>query len=92
MSQLEDVLVLLGIVALAVLLMYLFEYYRPLIMALLLAYLAFPIYWFIASLELDSLLRIVLQVMVFMAMYGIVLYMVVSYLYRIRARAYEARR
>ncbi|MCS7099586.1 MAG: hypothetical protein RMH84_03820 [Sulfolobales archaeon] len=88
----EDLLILAGIVALAVLLMYVFEYYRPLILAILLAYLSFPIYWFIASLEIDPLLRIALQIAVFMAIFGSVLYMVVSYLYRIRARAYEAKR
>lgn len=81
-----------GIILLAAVLMYVLEYYRPLILSLLLAYLAFPIYWFIASLEIDPLLRIALQIMVFMAMYGTVLYMVLSYLYKIKARAYEAKR
>jgi len=89
---LEDLLILVGIVALAALLMYVLEYYRPLILAVLLAYLAFPIYWFIATLELDPLLRIALQVMVFMFMYGVVLYMVMSYLYKMRVRRYEAKR
>lgn len=92
MRYLEDLLILAGIIALAALLMYVLEYYRPLILAVLLAYLAFPIYWFIANLEIDPLLRIVLQVMVFMAMYGTVLYMVMSYLYKIRAKRYEAKR
>ncbi|MEM1623188.1 MAG: hypothetical protein QW780_04130 [Sulfolobales archaeon] len=88
----EDVLVLVGIIALAALLMYMLEYYRPLILAFLLAYLAFPIYWFIATLELDPLLRIALQVAVFMLMYGVVLYMVMSYLYKMRVGRYEAKR
>ncbi|MCX8185233.1 MAG: hypothetical protein RMI56_01490 [Sulfolobales archaeon] len=88
----EDLLILAGIVALAVLLMYVFEYYRPLILAILLAYLSFPIYWFIASLEIDPLLRIALQIAVFMVIFGSVLYMVISYLYKIRARTYEAKR
>lgn len=92
MRRLEDLLVLAGLVMLAALLMYVLEYYRPLILAILLAYLAFPIYWFIASLDIDPLLRIALQVMVFMAMYGTVLYVVMSYLYRIRARRYEGKR
>lgn len=81
-----------GVVALAVILMYVLEYYRPLILAVLLAYLAFPVYWFIANLDLDPIIRIALQLMVFMAMYGTVLYFVLSYLYKIRARRYEVKR
>lgn len=87
----EDLLILAGLLALAVLLMYFLEHYRPLILAVLLSYLAFPIYWFIASLDIDPLLRIILQVAVFMAMYGTVLYMVMSYLYKIKVRRYEAK-
>lgn len=88
----QDLLLLAGIVALAAVLMYFFEFYRPLILAFLLAYLAFPIYWAIASLEIDPLLRIFLQILVFMAMYGTVLYMVLSYLYKVKARAYAVKR
>ncbi len=92
MCRLEDIIILAGLVLVAILLMLFLEHYRPLILATLLALLALPVYWFIASLEIDPLMRIALQLMVFMAMYGTVLYMVLSYLYRIRARAYEVRR
>ena len=88
----EDLIALVALILLAAVLMHLFERLRPLILALLLAYLAFPIYWFIATLEIDPLIRIALQILAFVAMYGAVLYMVLSYLYKVRARAYAARR
>jgi predicted PurR-regulated permease PerM len=82
----QDVIVLVAIVAAALVVAYLYEVLRPLVIGLLLAYLAFPIYWFIASLDIDPLLRIFLQILVFTAMYGLVLYMVVTYLYKLRVR------
>lgn len=88
----EDFILLVALILLAVILMYVIENLRPLILALLLAYLAFPIYWFIASLDIDPLARIFLQILTFMAMYGAVLYMVVSYLYRMRMRTYAAKK
>lgn len=85
-------MLLAGIIALAAVLMYFLEFYRPLILAFLLAYLAFPIYWAIASLGIDPILRIFLQVLVFMIMYGTVLYMVLKYLYKMKAKAYAVKR
>ena len=87
----HDLIILASIVAVALAVAYLFEILRPLIIGLLLAYLAFPIYWFIASLDIDPLLRIFLQVMVFTAIYGFVLYMVVTYLYKLRVRMRAAK-
>lgn len=88
----QDLIVLAAIVAVALAVAYLFEILRPLVIGLLLAYLAFPIYWFIASLDIDPLLKIFLQVLVFTAMYGFVLYMVVTYLYKFRVRMRAAKR
>ncbi len=88
----QDLIVLAAIIAIALAVAYLFEILRPLIIGLLLAYLAFPIYWFIASLDIDPLLRIFLQILVFIAMYGFVLYMVVTYLYKLRVRMRAVKR
>jgi len=88
----QDLIVLAAIIAIALAVAYLFEILRPLIIGLLLAYLAFPIYWFIASLDIDPLLRIFLQILVFTAMYGFVLYMVVTYLYKLRVRMRAVKR
>jgi len=88
----QDLIVLVAILAVALVVAYLFEILRPLIIGLLLAYLAFPIYWFIASLEIDPLLKIFLQVLVFTAMYGFVLYMVVTYLYKLRVKMRAVKR
>jgi len=69
------VLVIAALIALVV------KFLRPLILALFVSYISFPVYYYIAAQEIDPLLKIVLQIAVFIMMYGLVLYVVVRYFY-----------
>ncbi len=76
-----ELLIIAMVFAIAALTALIIKFLRPLVLALFVSYISFPIYYYIAALEVDPLLKIMLQITVFIILYGLTLYVIIKHFY-----------
>lgn len=72
-------LILLVLIVIGAILALVFEFFRPLILAILAIYLSVPMYFYISSLDIDPVAKVLLQLMLFIAIYGATFYTLISH-------------